>query len=81
MRKKKEEKRNITAEIFFSDPMSNLPGVDMSKVIRGYPVAIREDGYVLPTEPMTKRKWWFLYYISFIIPIRQFSSKNDPFYK
>jgi hypothetical protein len=81
MTKKKEEMRNMTAEVFFSDPVGNLPGVDMSKVIQVYPVVIREDGYVPPTEPMTKRKWWFLYYISFFIPIRRYGKKYDPFYK
>jgi hypothetical protein len=79
MPKKKEEKRNITAELLFSRPMSNLPGVDMSKVIRINPTVIRQDGYVLPTEPMTKRKWWFLYYISLVIPIRRFRDKDVPY--
>lgn len=79
-KKVKEEKKNQVIEIFFKHPPSNFPGVDMSKIIRVYPIGIREDGYVLPTEPMTRRRWWFLYYISFIIPIRRFSRKNNPFY-
>lgn len=79
MAKEKEKKRNITHELYFNMPMSNLPGIDNKLVIPVDPIAIREDGYILPTEPMTMRRWKFLYFISFFIPIRRISRKNNPF--
>lgn len=79
MAKKKRVKRNWTHHIYFNKPLSNLPGVDNSKVIRVDPIMIRDDGYVLPIEPMTKRRWYFLWYISYIIPIRRFGKKHNPF--
>lgn len=62
---KPEENYSIEYLKSLMQPLSNLPGIDNNLVIRSLPLVIREDGYILPTKPLTKRQWKIRYFLSF----------------